>query len=161
MLITGGYFAVQYSGRNRERAQSPRAPLPYSTSDVLVPLDDGCRLAGTLVLPAGSGPFPAAVLLGVAGPNDRDLHYRGHRGFAVMARLLVISGERDQVLPPRAHLPPLRRGLVGKPAAFITVPAANHLLMPRWTGLPFEYAHLETTIDPTALFELCSWINVQ
>lgn len=33
-------------------------------------------LAGTVVLPAGDGPFPAAVLVGGSGPLDRDSNHR-------------------------------------------------------------------------------------
>jgi pimeloyl-ACP methyl ester carboxylesterase len=35
-----------------------------------------CDIAGTLTLPAGSGPFPAAVLLSGSGPLDRDSNHR-------------------------------------------------------------------------------------
>lgn len=34
--------------------------------------DDPIKLPGTLTLPTGSGPFPAAVLVHDTGPNDRD-----------------------------------------------------------------------------------------
>ena len=342
-----GFGYWQYLGRERVRAQTPRPPLPYSSEEVTVPLTDGARLAGTLTVPAGVGAHPTVVLLGVAGPNDRDLSYRGHKGFAVIADalarcgvaalrlddrgvggstgqwldapysrlvadalearamlaadaridakriglaglseggavallgaaasreiafavlmsppglrgdialkeqferliawspitpsmadayrtsfdrflslaraasddegrrmlagylggegaalvpsygfvpptlegrvklfssawyrsqlaydpaaamravdvpLLVVSGTRDQVLPPAAHLPALKTGLAGKNVRFVSLEGANHLLMPAWTGLPLEYARLETTVDPRALRTLCEWI---
>ncbi|MFJ1764859.1 alpha/beta hydrolase family protein [Amycolatopsis sp. NPDC088138] len=40
--------------------------------DMTVTGDDGLRLAGTLALPAGPGPHPAAVLLPGSGRLDRD-----------------------------------------------------------------------------------------
>jgi uncharacterized protein len=347
-VFAAGVLAVwQHMGRDRMRAQTPKAPFPYAREEVTVTASDGARLAGTLTVPFGAGPHPAVVLLGVAGPNDRDLTYRGHKGFAVIADALarcgiaalrlddrgvggstgvwldapyarlvddalearamlaadtrmdsrrvglgglseggaiallgaaaspdvafavlmsppglrgdlalkeqfermlawspvtpsmadayrksfdkflalargangeagraalatylagegaalvpsygfvpptiegrvrlfssawyrsqldydpvpamrslnvpvqVVSGTRDQVLPPAAHVPALRTGLAGKSATFTAVEGANHLLMPSWTGLPLEYAQLETTVDPQVLKTLCSWI---
>jgi pimeloyl-ACP methyl ester carboxylesterase len=40
--------------------------------DLTVTADDGLRLAGTLTLPAGPGPHPAALLLHGSGRLDRD-----------------------------------------------------------------------------------------
>lgn len=347
-VFAGGAFgAWQYMGRDRVRAQTPKPPLPYASEEVVVPASDGMRLAGTLTVPAGAGPHPAVVLLGVAGPNDRDLTYRGHKGLAVIADalarcgvaalrfddrgvggssgnwldapysrlvsdalearallgrdaridgqriglgglseggavallgaaaspkvafallmsppglrgdlalkeqfermlawspvtssmaaayrtsfdkfltlaraadnepgrqalarylagegaalvpsygfvpptiegrvklfsspwyrsqldydpsaamraisvpVLVVSGTRDQVLPPAVHVPTLKTGLAGKTVRFVLVEGANHLLMPSWTGLPLEYAQLETTVDPLVLKTLCRWI---
>jgi hypothetical protein len=348
-IFAGGAFgAWQYMGRDRVRAQTPKPPLPYASEEVVVPASDGVRLAGTLTVPAGAGPHPAVVLLGVAGPNDRDLTYRGHKGFAVIADalarcgvatlrlddrgvggssgnwldasysrlvadaleahaqlgrdaridgqriglgglseggalallgaaaapevafavlmsppglrgdlalkeqfermlawspvtssmaaayrasfdrflklargadsapgrqaladylagegaalvpsygfvpptiegrvrlfsspwyrsqldydpstamraisvpVLVVTGTRDQVLPSAVHLPALKAGLAGKSVRFVSVEGANHLLMPSWTGLPFEYAQLETTVDPRVLGSLCARIE--
>jgi hypothetical protein len=345
VLAGGAFGAWQYMGRDRVRAQTPIPPLPYASEKVVVPASDGARLAGTLTVPAGAGPRPAVVLLGVAGPNDRDLTYRGHKGFAVIADwlarcgvaalrlddrgvggstgnwldapysqlvsdaleahallgrdaridkqriglgglseggavallgaaaspevafavlmsppglrgdvalkeqfermlawspvtssmaaayrtsfdkfltlvrsadgesgrqalarylagegaalvpsygfvpptiegrvrlfsspwyrsqldydpaaamrtisapVLVLSGTRDQVLPPAVHVPALKAGLAGKSVRFVSVEGANHLLMPSWTGLPLEYAQLETTVDPHVLRSLCA-----
>ena len=348
IVLTAGMFALwQYLGRDRVRAQTPKPPLPYASEEAVVTASDGARLAGLLTVPPGAGPHPAVVLLGVAGPNDRDLTYRGHKGFAVIADalarcgvaalrlddrgvgastgawldapysrlvadalearamlaadtridarrvglgglseggaiallgasaspeiafavlmsppglrgdlalkeqfermlawspvtpsmadayrasfyrflslaraagdeqgkralaaylggegaalvpsygfvpptvegrvrlfaspwyrsqldydptaamnainvpVLVVSGTRDQVLPPSAHVPALKTGLADKNALFVPVEAANHLLMPSWTGLPLEYARLETTVDPQVLKTLCEWI---
>lgn len=347
-VATGVALAAwQYLGRDRVRAQTPMKPLPYASEDAVVEATDGARLRGTLTVPRGAGPYPAVVLLGVAGPNDRDLTYRGHKGFAVIADalarcgvaalrlddrgvgesngawldapydrlkadaldarallerderidrrriglaglseggaigllaaaaspdvafavlmsppglrgdialkeqfvrmlawspvtpsmadayrasfarflslaraadneqgrralaaylggegaalvpsygfvphtiegrvrlfsspwyrsqleydpaaamrainvpVLVVSGTRDQVLPPDVHLPALKAGLAGKKVRFLTVDGANHLLMPSWTGLPLEYAQLEKTVDPLVLKTLCEWI---
>lgn len=347
-MLAGATFASwQYMGRDRVRAQTPKPPLPYASENIAVAVTDGVRLSGTLTVPPGAGPHPALVLLGVAGPNDRDLTYRGHKGFAVIADalarcgvaalrlddrgvggstgqwldapytrlvsdaleagamlvkdaridsrriglaglseggaiallaaaasrdvafavlmsppglrgdaalkeqfermlawspvtpsmaggyrksfdrflalvraadndkgrqalasylggegaalvpsygfvpptiegrvrlfaspwyrsqldyepaasmraigvpVLVVSGTRDQVLPPAVHVPALRAGLAGKNARFVSIEGANHLLMPAWTGLPLEYAQLETTVDPRVLKTLCEWI---
>jgi pimeloyl-ACP methyl ester carboxylesterase len=49
-------------------------------------------LAGTLTLPQGNGPFPAAILITGSGPQDRDESLMGHRPFAVLADYLTRHG---------------------------------------------------------------------
>lgn len=43
------------------------------------------RIAGTLSIPAGTGPFPAVVLLTGSGPQNRDSELFGFRPFKLMA----------------------------------------------------------------------------
>ncbi|MDN5749932.1 MAG: alpha/beta hydrolase, partial [Pseudonocardia sp.] len=43
-----------------------------SEQELVLPAPDGLGLTGTLTLPTGDGPFPAALLLGGSGPLDRD-----------------------------------------------------------------------------------------
>ena len=52
----------------------------------------GVRLAGTLTLPAGKGPFPAVVLITGSGGQDRDETILGHKPFAVIADRLTRDG---------------------------------------------------------------------
>lgn len=76
-----------------ERPQTPRSPLPYPSREVrIVSQADGIALAGTLCLPERKTRAPAVLLLGVAGPNDRDLNFAGHRAFAVLADHLCRTG---------------------------------------------------------------------
>jgi fermentation-respiration switch protein FrsA (DUF1100 family) len=59
--------------------------------DVDVTVDSaGERLAGTLTLPHGAGPFPAALLLPGSGPIDRDSNHRRLR--------LGITGQLGEAL---------------------------------------------------------------
>jgi hypothetical protein len=45
------------------RPQNPKAPFPYDSVDVAYEnVGDGIRLAATLTLPHGNGPFPAAIM---------------------------------------------------------------------------------------------------
>ncbi|WP_425408394.1 alpha/beta hydrolase family protein [Hyphococcus sp.] len=74
-----------------EKPQTPRPPFPYTVEEMKVETG-GVTLAGTLTLPEGDTPAPAAILLSVAGPNDRDQHFAGHRSFAVMADALARNG---------------------------------------------------------------------
>jgi uncharacterized protein len=75
------------------RPQNPAKPYPYREEEVSFATGDGAgRLAATLTLPPGSGPFPAAVLVGESGPNDRDETTAGHKPFLVLADFLTRKG---------------------------------------------------------------------
>lgn len=56
------------------------------------PVESGVHLAGTLTLPAGKGPFPAAILITGSGQQDRDETILGHKPFAVIADYLTRHG---------------------------------------------------------------------
>lgn len=74
-----------------DRPQTPRPPFPYAARDVTF-VQDGLTLAGTLTIPAGTGPFPAVVLLTGSGPQDRDSTLFDHKPFAVWADALTRRG---------------------------------------------------------------------
>ena len=75
-----------------ERPQDPKPPFPYATTDVTVESVPGVRLAGTLIMPPGRGPFPAVVFVTGSGPQDRDEALMGHRPFLVIADYLARHG---------------------------------------------------------------------
>jgi uncharacterized protein len=74
------------------RPQDPKPPFPYRTEEVAFASAPGVRLAGTLTLPAGTGPFPAVALVSGSGQQDRDEALLGHRPFAVLADHLTRQG---------------------------------------------------------------------
>lgn len=75
------------------RPQEPPAEVPYRIEEVTFEsLAPGVRLAGTLTLPVGAGPFPAVVLITGSGAQDRDESLMGHRPFAVLADHLTRRG---------------------------------------------------------------------
>ncbi len=75
------------------RPQEPKPPFPYRAEDVHVSVPGtNVVLAGTLTLPRGSGPFPAAVLVTGSGPQDRDETIMGHKPFLVLADYLTRHG---------------------------------------------------------------------
>lgn len=78
----------------RRRPQTPAPPLPYRLADVTFDnrAAPDVTLAGTLTLPAGDGPFPAAILITGSGPQDRDETLLGHKPFAVLADHLTRRG---------------------------------------------------------------------
>lgn len=76
-----------------KRPQDPKPPFPYKSSDVeFENKKENIALAGTLTLPKGSGPFPAAILISGSGPQNRDEELLGHRPFAVIADHLTRQG---------------------------------------------------------------------
>ena len=67
--------------------------LPYIQKDVV--FDNVVahnRLAGTLTIPQGTGPFPAIVLVSGTGQNERDEDVSGHKVFLVLADALSRRG---------------------------------------------------------------------
>lgn len=75
------------------RPQEPVQPYPYRTEDVVFDSDEeGVRLAGTLTLPEGTGPFPALVFISGSGPQDRDETVFEHKPFLVLADHLTRLG---------------------------------------------------------------------
>ena len=77
----------------RPRPQTPKAPFPYRAEDIKYENQhDAVRLAGTLTLPQGSGPFPAVILITGSGAQDRDETILGHKPFLVLADYLTRRG---------------------------------------------------------------------
>jgi hypothetical protein len=75
------------------RPQNPQPPFPYESREVAFRHEAaGIRLAGTLVVPPGDGPFPAVVLVTGSGPQDRDETLFGHKPFLVLADHLARRG---------------------------------------------------------------------
>jgi uncharacterized protein len=77
----------------QNRPQTPQPPFPYQAEEVFFDnVTAGALLAGTLTLPLGEGPFPAAVLITGSGAQNRDEEVFGHRPFAVLADFLTRRG---------------------------------------------------------------------
>jgi pimeloyl-ACP methyl ester carboxylesterase len=75
------------------RLQTPKPPFPYRAENVSYENKAaGVKLAGTLTIPAGVGPFPAVILLTGSGAQDRDESLLGHKPFLVLADYLNRRG---------------------------------------------------------------------
>jgi pimeloyl-ACP methyl ester carboxylesterase len=76
------------------RPQLPVPPFPYRAIEVAYDNPDapGVRLAGTLTVPSGKGPFPAVLLITGSGRQDRDQSLFGHKPFLVLADYLTRRG---------------------------------------------------------------------
>lgn len=97
-----GEFPLQLAWRDepelaaaviRRRPQTPQPPFAYRIEEVRFPnFAAGIELAGTLTLPEGAGPFPAAILVSGSGPQDRDETIVEHKPFHVLADHLTKAG---------------------------------------------------------------------
>jgi len=78
----------------RNRPQVPAKPYGYIVQEITYdnPQAEGVKLAGTLTLPEGDGPFPAAILISGSGPQDRNETVFGHQPFLVLADYLTKQG---------------------------------------------------------------------
>ncbi|HEV7787237.1 MAG TPA: alpha/beta fold hydrolase, partial [Thermoanaerobaculia bacterium] len=73
------------------RPQEPKPPFPYTAEEVTY-TNGAVKLAGTLTLPPGDGPFPAVVMITGSGAQDRDETLLGHKPFLVLADHLSRHG---------------------------------------------------------------------
>jgi uncharacterized protein len=68
-------------------------PYPYREEEITFPNKKAnISLAGTITLPPGPGPFPAAILINGTGPLNRDESVAGHRPFLVLADHVTRKG---------------------------------------------------------------------
>lgn len=75
------------------RPQTPKKPYPYPSEDIT--FENALakiKLAGTLTVPKGDGPFPAVVLVSGSGPQDRDETLFEHKPFLLIADHLAKRG---------------------------------------------------------------------
>ncbi|MGR4866760.1 alpha/beta hydrolase family protein [Caulobacter sp. LARHSG274] len=76
-----------------KRPQTPKPPFPYRAEEVsYVNPASGLKLAGTLTLPNGPGPFPVALMITGSGTQDRDETIQGHKPFLLLADALTRRG---------------------------------------------------------------------
>jgi uncharacterized protein len=97
MQAFAGTLAGNHAPHSQRRPQEEAiaaAPSPYRED--LVAFDNpaalGVRLAGTLTLPQGAGPFPGVVFISGSGPNGRDEEQAGHKLALVLADALTRDG---------------------------------------------------------------------
>lgn len=77
----------------RPRPQTPVAPYPYVSQDVVFDTPDpGVSPVGTLTYPASGRSFPAVVLVAGSGPHDRDGGLSLHKTLWVLADHLTRQG---------------------------------------------------------------------
>ena len=90
--LTLRYSATSAAIAARGQA-APAAAITYHTEAVTLTSQPGnVPLAGTLSIPDGPGPFPAALLLSDMGSHDRDARQGNYRLFAGLASSLVRQG---------------------------------------------------------------------
>ncbi|NBB85493.1 MAG: alpha/beta hydrolase [Bacteroidetes bacterium] len=78
--------------------------------------------------------------------------------------VLALYGSIDLQVPPAQNAGPMQAALDASPSSDATVAvmdSLNHLFQPATTGLPGEYAQIETTLAPAMLERLTKWICAQ
>lgn len=75
------------------RPQEPKPPFPYTSEDVTFNNDKfNIKLAGTLTIPSGQGPFKAVIMITGSGGQNRNEELMGHKPFLVIADYLTRKG---------------------------------------------------------------------
>lgn len=72
--------------------QNPQPPYPYIVEEISYSSPDSITFGATLTLPAGAGPFPAAIIVSGTGKQDRDGNFGGRRPFHLIADYLTRRG---------------------------------------------------------------------
>jgi hypothetical protein len=73
--------------------------------------------------------------------------------------VLALFGEKDLQVSAREEAPVMRAALKHPRSEVQVFPGLNHLFQPAQTGLPSEYAKIETTISVDVLNRISSWLD--
>lgn len=75
------------------RPQEPKPPFPYSSENVTFTNEKfNIKLAGTLTIPEGQGPFKAVIMITGSGAQNRNEELMGHKPFLIIADYLSRNG---------------------------------------------------------------------
>jgi len=80
----------------------------------------------------------------------------------IKINVLAINGSKDVQVPADANMEGFKNYLVQRTGVMMDThvfQGLNHLFQPCTTGLPDEYAMIETTIDPYVLQYMTEWIK--
>ena len=93
IINSAGLVAGFYQLPGGVNWQRPEYSQPATFKEREVTVGEGeWKLPGTLTVPVGTGPFPAAVLVHGSGPNDRDETVGGAKVFKDLAEGLASRG---------------------------------------------------------------------
>ncbi len=73
--------------------------------------------------------------------------------------VLALLGEKDLQVSATEEAPVMRAVLRHPSSEVLVIAAANHLFQPSQTGLPSEYAKIETTMSIDVLNRISTWIS--
>jgi hypothetical protein len=75
------------------RPQEPKPPFPYTSEEVTFTNSKfDIKLAGTLTIPEGPGPFKAVIMISGSGAQNRNEELLGHKPFLIIADYLSRNG---------------------------------------------------------------------
>jgi dienelactone hydrolase len=91
--IKGSFLITRGSAKTAEelKKNEKTEPLPYNEEEVSLPSGD-ITLSGTLTIPEGQGPFPAAIMITGSGTQNRDEEIFGFKPFRIIADHLTRKG---------------------------------------------------------------------
>jgi len=95
LKMAGGIYegSISADGKKIEgtwKPQEPKKPFPYNEEEVAYENEkDEIKLAGTLTLPQGEGPYPAVLLISGSGAQDRNEGLLGHKPFLLLSDYLT------------------------------------------------------------------------
>lgn len=81
---TGVFHLSRPGAAPKPAAAPPTEKPPYKEEEVQIQ-NGAVKLAGTLTIPEGKGPFPAVILLTGSGPQNRDEDLFGFKPFRILA----------------------------------------------------------------------------
>ena len=109
LINQGGQISGLFLLTGEVSWQAPPYSKPGAFTERAVTIGDDWKLPGTLTVPAGAGPFPAAVLVHDSGPHDRDETVYGNKVFRDLAEGLASRGivvlrydNRQKIYPARS-----------------------------------------------------------
>ncbi|MFF0490782.1 alpha/beta hydrolase family protein [Nocardia sp. NPDC004068] len=81
---------------------------------------------------------------------------------ALRVPVLALYGTKDLQVLAAQNAPAAQANLAGDPDVDVhVVDGVNHLMQPANTGLPSEYAGIETTVDPRVLDYVTGWLTAR
>lgn len=88
------YKNIQVAKEVQGKAQDPKAPFPYQTSEINIKTAKKIEISGTFIEPEfeKNSAFPLVILVSGSGAQDRDCEILGHRPFWVLADHLGRNG---------------------------------------------------------------------
>ncbi len=91
--IKGSFSLVKSTAPTPEKPAKKESapPLPYREEEVSL-TNGPVKLSGTLTIPAGTGPFPAVIMITGSGTQNRDEEIFGFKLFRVIADHLTRQG---------------------------------------------------------------------
>lgn len=153
-----------FSEEQIEAITATNKKLYMTALDSSVPLEER-KLSLEAMLMANGYPAEVAVQQVAALLSPWYLTYLALDPATYFSRVscpvLIVSGTKDLQVPPEGNVSSLQQALALHGNSEVTVQildGLNHLLQPAMTGQPTEYETIETTIDPSVLALLPSWI---
>jgi fermentation-respiration switch protein FrsA (DUF1100 family) len=155
----------QIGGMEAGNSKSLQATVKFVSTEYEVLTDPRHEDDATVVLAdkakeSGLSPKSAMILL---SPWFRYMMTYDPRSalLNVKCPVLAIGGSKDLQVDPDQNLPAIESALKeggNKDYTVKELTGLNHLFQPAVTGLPTEYAKIDTTIDPSALELIGDWV---